>query len=202
MQKAERNGRSLTEMNIEDMIIEMKNISELMVDLAYSALFYNNKELAEEVLKLENITDKLHDDIQRLVIENTIKEGNPERALVLLKLATSTEAVADAASEISDAVLRGIEPHPVIELSILESDAIITKAQVSNSSVLVGKTLGETKLASRTGMWTLLIERGGKLIIGPNENTKIEVNDIIFVKGPKESEKDFMKIASGKKKKI
>ena len=32
--------------SIEDMLVEMKNTSELMVDLAYSALLFNNKEIA------------------------------------------------------------------------------------------------------------------------------------------------------------
>jgi uncharacterized protein with PhoU and TrkA domain len=189
-------------MDIEELIVEMKNTSELMIDLAYLALFYNSKELAEEVSKLESVVDKLHDDIQKLIIEEAIKSHDSERARVMLRLVTSTEAVADAALEISDAALRGVEPHPVIELSILESDAIITKAQVSNNSVLIGKSLGEAKIASKTGLWALLIERGGKFIIGPNENTRIESNDIIFVKGPKESERDFLRIASGKKKRI
>ncbi|MHA1603310.1 MAG: potassium channel family protein, partial [Candidatus Freyarchaeota archaeon] len=35
--------------SIEDMLVEMKNTSELMVDLAYSALLFNNKEIAEEL---------------------------------------------------------------------------------------------------------------------------------------------------------
>ena len=41
-------------MSIKNILIEMKNMSELMVDLAFSAVLFNNKELAEEVLKLEN----------------------------------------------------------------------------------------------------------------------------------------------------
>ncbi|MEW6069563.1 MAG: PhoU domain-containing protein [Candidatus Thermoplasmatota archaeon] len=187
---------------LEELIIEMKDASELMVDLGYSALFHNSKELAEEVSKLENTIDKLYEKIQRHAIEEAIKDGNTDKALIILKLATATEAVADAAMEIVDVVIRGIEPHPVIEMSIAESDVIVAKAQVSDNSVLIGKTLGEAKLASHTGMWTITIKRGDKFIIGPDENTKIESNDILFVRGPVESKKDFIKIATGKKKKI
>ena len=32
----------------------MKNLSELMVDLAYSAVLFNSKAAAEEVIELEN----------------------------------------------------------------------------------------------------------------------------------------------------
>jgi uncharacterized protein with PhoU and TrkA domain len=33
-------------------LIQMKDISELMIDLAYSAALFHNKELAEEVMEL------------------------------------------------------------------------------------------------------------------------------------------------------
>jgi len=37
----------------------MKNLSELMIDLAYSAALYNDKDLAEDVLALERRVDTL-----------------------------------------------------------------------------------------------------------------------------------------------
>ena len=40
--------------SVKDILIEMKDMSELMVDLAYSAVLFNNKDAAEEVLTLEN----------------------------------------------------------------------------------------------------------------------------------------------------
>ena len=38
--------------NLKDMLIEAKNPSELMVDLAYAAIFYNSEDLSEEVFRL------------------------------------------------------------------------------------------------------------------------------------------------------
>lgn len=187
---------------LEKLIIEMKDTSEVMVDLAYSALLYNNKEIAKEVSKLEEVADKLHDEIHKRAISHAVEDRNILKALVLIRLAGCMEVVADSAVEIADVVLRGIEPHPVVELSIMDSDAIITKAEIAENSVLIGKTLGETKLASRTGMWTIAIKKGDRLIVRPDENTVIEKGDIVFTRGPIESEKDFIKIASGKKRKI
>ena len=40
--------------SVKDILIEMKNLSELMVDLAYSSVLFQNKEAAEEVLNLED----------------------------------------------------------------------------------------------------------------------------------------------------
>jgi len=38
---------------VRELLSEMKNLSELMIDLAYSAALFNDKELAEVVLDLE-----------------------------------------------------------------------------------------------------------------------------------------------------
>ena len=46
--------------------VELKNTSELMIDLAYSSLMLNSKELAEEVQRLEERMDKLHTDFELL----------------------------------------------------------------------------------------------------------------------------------------
>ena len=39
--------------------VELKNTSELMIDLAYSAALFNDKELAEDVIELESRIDTL-----------------------------------------------------------------------------------------------------------------------------------------------
>ena len=49
---------------IETMLLELKDTSEFMVDLAYSSLLYNNSEIAEEVIFLEGRMDELGAAIQ------------------------------------------------------------------------------------------------------------------------------------------
>jgi uncharacterized protein with PhoU and TrkA domain len=45
---------------IVDKLVELKDTSELMMDLAYSSLLLNSHELAEEVQELEEHIDELH----------------------------------------------------------------------------------------------------------------------------------------------
>ncbi|MGA3111317.1 MAG: PhoU domain-containing protein [Candidatus Bathyarchaeia archaeon] len=42
---------------VRELLLEMKNLSELMIDLAYSSALYNDKDLAEDVLALESRVD-------------------------------------------------------------------------------------------------------------------------------------------------
>lgn len=183
---------------VEKQILKMKDTSELMVDLAYSALLYNNKEIAEEVYNLEDRIDELYNTIQKSAVRKTAKK-NPDVALTLIRLATSIEMIADSARGIADVVLRDIEPHPIVKMSIRESDAIISRVTVQTGSGMANCTLGSIRLASETGMWVIAIRRGKEWLYGPNEDTKIFPGDILIVRGPIESEKIIRKLAYGKK---
>ena len=59
----------------EDIVLEIKDKSELMVDLAYSSLLYDNKIIAQEVYDLENLIDNLFQKIQKDSLEG-VKTGN------------------------------------------------------------------------------------------------------------------------------
>ncbi len=48
--------------NLKAMLSEAKDTSELMVDLAYAALFFADEDMAEEVVDLEEqLSDLVHD---------------------------------------------------------------------------------------------------------------------------------------------
>lgn len=179
---------------IETLLLEMKDTSELMIDLAYSSLLYNSHEIAEEVFNLEEEIDELNQSVQRTAINSVLDDKNVDKALVILRLANSIEAVADSALEIADVVLRGIEPHPIFKMSIDESDIIILRSTVNERSKLIDKTLGEVHLATVTGMWVIAIKRGKRWIYGPDESTQIDANDLLFVRGPVEGKAEFFKM--------
>ncbi|OPY31295.1 MAG: TrkA-C domain protein [Methanomassiliicoccales archaeon PtaU1.Bin124] len=185
---------------LEDMLLELKDTSELMIDLAYSSLLYNNKEIAEEVQLMEETLDDLANRIQREAIARAVKDGDADKAFILVKMAASVEEISDAAMQIADVVLRGVEPHPVISLSIRDADSSISRAQVQDGSDLAGHTLGELKLASQTGMWVVAIKRDRRYIYGPDADTKLLPGDLLMVRGPTDGEEYFKDVASGTEK--
>ncbi|QLH75715.1 MAG: PhoU family transcriptional regulator [Methanomassiliicoccales archaeon] len=182
------------------MLLELKDTSELMIDLAYSSLLYNNREIAEEVQIMEEWLDELANKIQMQAISGVMKDGDVDKAFIMVKMAASVEEISDAAMQIADVVLKGVEPHPVISLSIREAETIVTTAQVSENSDLANKTLGQVKLASISGMWVVAIKRDRRYIYGPDENTEILPGDLLFARGPYDSEEWFRDLASGKER--
>ena len=182
----------------EDIVLEIKDKSELMVDLAYSSLLYNNKIIAKEVYDLENLIDSLFQKIQNDSLEG-VKNGklSVNSALTLMRLAQAGEEIADAAQEIVDVELRDVELHPILKLSVRESDEILSKIQVNSKSILCGKTLGKLKLGSETGMMIIAMRHKNKWLYGPNKNTRIDQDDILFAKGPEDGEKHLIELAQG-----
>ena len=189
--------------SVEDIVLEIKDKSELMVDLAYSSLIYDNKTIAEEVYDLEDLIDELYQNIQRRTLQLVDDQKLEVRdALTILRLAELGETIADAAQEIADVVLRDVELHPILKMSIRESDQVFTRVQVDEKSILAGKTLGELKLASETGMMVIAMRHGKRWLYGPNKNTRIDPGDVLFAKGPEDGEKHLIGLATGRVKEI
>ena len=183
---------------IVDSLVVLKDTSELMIDLAYSSLFLNNQALAEEVAALENYMDNLHTDFERLVLSSGFKPAESKDFIGLIRIGVVTEKIADAAMEIADVVLRGLEPHPILKLVIEEAEETVTKVTVTENSSLVGKTIREAQIQDETGMWILVIRRGNWWL-RPRPNTVIYSGDVLIAAGYAEGEEDFESIALGKK---
>jgi len=180
---------------IVERFVELKDTSELMMDLAYSSLLLNSRELAEEVQRLEEYVDKRHTDFELLVLSSKFKKEEARGFLGLIRLGVVTEKIADAAAEIAEVVLRGIEPHPVLKLTIEEAEETVTYVRVTEGSSLVNKTLREARIPEETGMWVLAIRRRDKCI-RPKPDSKIEADDILIASGYAEGEEDLKKLAS------
>ena len=183
-------------MSIKNLLIEMKNMSELMVDLAYSAVLFNSVDAAEEVLALENTVNAMNYEIKKesLVAARTYEDA--EKLTALLEIAEAAESMANAAKDLADLVIKGIKPHPVFKMVMEESDKAISRVSVVNESDLANKTLGELLLVNRTGMRVIAIRRGESWIYGPDKNTMILANDILLLKGTDEGADLLRKLAT------
>ena len=169
--------------SIKDILIEMKNLSELMVDLAYSAVLFNSKDAAKEVLKLENKVNSLNYEIktQSLVAARSLEDA--EKLTALIEIAEAAESIANAAKDLADIVIKGIKPHPVFKMVMEEAEEIIVSVTVQKDSELCDQSLGELVLANRTGMFVVAIRREESWIYGPDKNTIIRSDDTLIAKG-------------------
>ncbi len=181
---------------IVEKLVSLKDTSELMIDLAYSSLLLNSRELAEEVQALEEGVDSLHTEFELLVLSSGFNAEESKDFLGLIRLGVVTEQIADAAAEIADVVLRGLKPHPILRQVIEEAEETVTRVQVSKTSPLVGRSLREAQIQEETGMWVLVIRRGKKWL-RPRSETIIKTGDVLIASGYAEGEEDLERLASG-----
>ena len=178
-------------------LVKLKNTSEMMIDLAYSAVLLNSRYLAEEVQLLEDQMDQLHIDFQRRALSRTKEEVDPQDLLGIIRMGNVTERIADAAAEIAEVVLRGIEPHPILQMVIQDAEETVERVTISHDSTVAGKTIREAAIADETGMWILVIRRGDKWI-KPRPDTVLMAGDVVIASGYSEGEEDFKSLLSGK----
>ena len=62
---------------VKDLLVELKDASELMVDLAYAAVFFNEEKLAEEV---ERLDERSAGHLRRLRMMAMLAARSPEDA--------------------------------------------------------------------------------------------------------------------------
>jgi uncharacterized protein with PhoU and TrkA domain len=187
---------------VSDLLVEMKNLSELMIDLAYSAALFNDKELAEDVIELESRIDTL---AYLLDMEIMIAARDAEDAETLIGVSTvaaAADKISDAAADIAAIVTRNIGIHPIIGEIFEKVEERLMKATVKEGSVIEGKRIDELDLASRMGVDIIAIRRNRDWILNPEDNERVFLGDILITRGAPIGIKEFKEIAEGRLAKL
>jgi uncharacterized protein with PhoU and TrkA domain len=179
-------------------LVTLKNTSEMMIDLAYSALLLNSSYLAQEVMSLEERMDELHIDFQSEVLKGTDEETDPKELLGIIRMGNVTERIADAANEIAEVVLRVGEPHPILGMVIQDAEETVEHVTLMENSPIAGKMLRDAQIAEETGMWVLYIRRENRWM-RPRPSTRLQPGDLVVASGYSEGEEDFKQLLTGKK---
>jgi uncharacterized protein with PhoU and TrkA domain len=182
-----QDGNRLSELErAVDILIEMKNLSEVAVGLAYSALLYNDAGLAREVVAIEDEMDEMRYRLERWVLLAAAHVEDPPRLRGMLHLAIAAEAISDGAQEMVWMVEKGEEIHPVLSAAVEESDEVVIKLTVAPGSPADGKTLGELQLETETGMFVLAVNRDGRWTYRPRDTYTLRAGDSLLLTGAPE----------------
>lgn len=171
-------------------LIRLKDIGEFMLDLAYLATLTNNKDLALEVLELEEYVDQTHIDLERKVIKK-MRKDNPDEAVSILRTIISLENIADAAAEIAAIVTSEVTPHPILKRVIEESEERVMIATIPRR--LDGKTIEGLNLDIH-GAVVVALRKDHEWIIDPREDTVLREGNKLIIRCYKESLDQLKKV--------
>jgi uncharacterized protein with PhoU and TrkA domain len=117
-----------------DVLVEMKNISEVAVGLAYSALLFYDQSLAAEVNHLEDRLDEMRERLEVWVLRSASEQVEPSPLRGLLHLGAAAEELGDAAQQMVWLVEENEEMHPVLAIAFGDTDEVIDRIPVSAGS--------------------------------------------------------------------
>ena len=135
----------MSQEKLANMLAQLKDISEIMIDLSYSALIFGSEEIADRVMEMEETIDRLHIEFELAVLE--LGATRPAKGLLgAIRLAMAAEQIADAATVMANIVKRGLKAHPVLQMAMQEAEETIVIIETAEESYLGGKTAGDLGL--------------------------------------------------------
>src|SRR5215203_4510112 len=177
--------REMRPRNLKEMLVEAKNTSELMVDLAYAAIFYNSENLSEEVSRLEERLNDLVFDMRTLAILAARSPADAEQMAGILGVV----------QDIAKIVVKRLGIPPELLHDIPEAEEIPSRVRVQAESPLDGRSLGDVDLPLETGMRPIAVRSEDEWNFDPEPEDVLRSGDVLFLQGPPEGVDEVRELA-------
>ncbi len=181
--------------SVKELLTEMKDISELIIDLAYSAVLFDNEEIAEEVKYLEVRMDKLNYDIRMMAMMAARTKEDAEQLAGILQVAEAAESISNAAGDI--VMMLTDKTRPILPEILSKADEKLFRIKVSKNSKACEQKIGDLKVESETGMRIIAIRRENCWIYNPRSDSNIKADDWLIIRGTDEGHDDLNKFLKG-----
>src|ERR671931_874882 len=172
--------------NVKELLVELKDASELMVDLAYGAVFFNEEDLAEEVEVLEERLDGYLRRLREVAMLAARSREDAEAMGGVLHIAGAIEKIGDAASDIARVVQAKIGIPDELRPDLRHADEVVGREKVREEAQAVGQSLRQLMLPSEIGMWLMAIRRGAEWEFDPGPDTVVSEGDVLLFQGPED----------------
>ena len=186
-------------MTVRELLTEMKDTSEVIIDLAYASLMYNSSTMAEKVRGLEDDMDDLKFATRYKVLLSSRTREDARQLSGILEVASAADRISDAASDIVSLLRFPPEKRPFITEMLSEADEKIRMIKISSDSSMVGYTIGRLQIEASTGCKIIAIKNRRGWTYDPEDEMKLRANDVIIVRGTDDGADLLVEYAAGRK---
>ncbi|CDF30253.1 potassium channel family protein [Methanomethylophilus alvi] len=186
-------------MTVRELLTEMKDTSEVIIDLAYASLMYNSSTMAEKVRGLEDDMDDLKFATRYKVLLSSRTREDARQLSGILEVASAADRISDAASDIVSLLRFPPEKRPFITEMLSEADEKIRMIKISSDSSMVGNTIGRLQIEASTGCKIIAIKNRRGWTYDPEDEMKLRANDVIIVRGTDDGADLLVEYAAGRK---
>jgi len=186
--------------SLKEMLIRMRDLSDLMVDLGYASILQDDLELAQQVNKIKREIRDLTYEMRISAIyaaKGLSKEEIPQIAS-LLQIGVAVKEISDGIDDMVEIVSRGV--HPIVKAAY-RRDTIIKMMIIEKGSRIEGKSLEKARIPEETGFLIKAIKRKEGWIFEPESKAILKSGDIIFLKGKDVAIRKMVEYAKAKKRK-
>lgn len=182
--------------NIRETLVELKDSSELAVDLAYSAVLFDNRELANEVLELEARANFLQYHARIALMLAAKNTADAESLVGIFQVVDGAVAITEAAADIARVPQRemGI---PSAFRALPDAHERFVRVEISTGSSLAGHPLSALDLDVDEAVRVIAVRRGSEWLFDPEGDDELLTGDVVFARGPDEGIDAFYEAATG-----
>jgi len=182
-------------LSIRELLRRIKNLSSLILDLAYFAYLNENKEISDLVMELEKKIDHL---VYLLYINASLLARDKEDAKLsaaIIKIGSALNEFANAAADIANLIRIGITPHRYVKKAFERTEEVVDDTRVEVGSDIIGRALRDLE---KLGFYVdvIALKRNNRWIIYPNSKIKLSAGDILIVRGSKDIVEEFKKVCA------
>jgi uncharacterized protein with PhoU and TrkA domain len=173
--------------SVKAVLAEMKDTAELMIDMSFSAVLLGSREVAEEVLELEERMDVLQMRARMSLMMAARSPEDAEALAPVLGVVGATEKISDAAGDVAKVVIEEIGLPDALRTALPEAIETVARGIVADDSPLAGRTFLDLNLETETGVRVIAIRRGGDWLLNPDRDDYIRGGDVLLLRGAEEN---------------
>jgi len=181
-------------LSIKDILKEMKENIDKMIDLAYTAIKFGIKEIADETSKIEKRIHELTFLLNLQIIQTQaggFKEAKSLEPIVVMGY--SIDKISDALADIARVVYINSDISDFTHLFWDEVPEPIVKITVNENCEFIGLTRLDIHFRSKHGVDLIAIKRGDNWLF--QKNVLIQKGDFLIIKGELEPIKALKSLA-------
>jgi uncharacterized protein with PhoU and TrkA domain len=171
---------------VKGWLAEIKDLSELMIDLAYAAVFFSDLDLAKEVGRLEGQMRQGLKNLRKISILAARSPEDAENMVGVLEISSAIERIADAAADIAKVAGPAQGAVGALIKDLKYADEIVSKIRVHEGSQAAHRKLIELSLPVELGVWVIATRHEGRWRLDPGADQVLLPDQTILVRGPED----------------
>lgn len=164
--------------NVKELITEIKDSTVLALDLAYCSIFFDSKEIASEVLKIEEKIKSMRKETEERILH--VKTEDKEALTGLLRIASYSERIVIITAEMAKQVIEG-KIHEIAKKALAEAEEKFLKFKIEKE--FDSRTVAE--VADIKDVEIIAIKRKKFWIYKPKGKVQFKKGDVVIGMTPR-----------------